>query len=342
MGVAGPIAAIFDADLGVRIFFVISGFLITSLMIWERESYGFVSLKNFYLRRMLRLFPVQYAFIAFVFVLTFLTPVRVDLCNFITSVTFTKNYACGSWIDGHLWSLSVEEQFYLVWAIAFVAMQPRNLLIFAVGLIGLAPISRAAEYLLEHRFYPWLTSNADALMIGCVLAILAWKNRSYIERIANWHPAIMRVTAVLLMYVPIYFSQRLLLGKFTVTLGPMLQAMCAAFLIASLVYHRHGIAFKFLNLPAIAFVGTISYSLYVWQMPFLARPDIYGGKEEWFLKFPYDLAMVVFAALASYYLLEKPLERLRRRLHEHQKRQPAGVSALAGATSTPSIISGRD
>jgi peptidoglycan/LPS O-acetylase OafA/YrhL len=317
MGVSGLIATIFDGDLGVRIFFVISGFLITSLMIWERESYGFVSLKNFYLRRVLRLFPVQYAFIAFVFALTFLTPVRVDLCNFITSVTFTKNYACGSWIDGHLWSLSVEEQFYLVWAIAFVVMQPRGLLGFAVVLTCLAPLSRATEYLLGHRFYPWLTSNADALMIGCVLAILASKNRRYIERIAAWHPTIMRVMALLLMYVPIFLGQRLLLGKFTVTLGPMLQAGCAAFLIASLVYHRQGMAFRFLNLPAVAFVGVISYSLYVWQMPFLATPDIYGGKEEWFLKFPYDLAMVGFAALASYYLLEKPLERLRRRLHRH-------------------------
>jgi peptidoglycan/LPS O-acetylase OafA/YrhL len=331
----GIMATVLDGDLGVRIFFVISGFLITALMIQEKEKYGSVSLKNFYLRRIFRLFPVQYAFIAFVYILTILTPTKVEFCSFITALTFTKNYACGEWIDGHLWSLAVEEQFYLIWAIAFVALRPRALLILAIGLICLAPESRAVEYLSGHRFYTWLTSNADALMIGCVLALLASKFRSSFERAAAWYPTITRAAALLLMYVPILLGQRLLFGKLTVTLGPLLQAICAGFLIVSLLYHRQGLAFKFLNLPIIAFIGTISYSLYVWQMPFLARPDIYGGNAEWFLKFTIDLAVVVLAALVSYYLLERPFAKLRRRLHAHPKRQPASVSALASNANAP-------
>jgi peptidoglycan/LPS O-acetylase OafA/YrhL len=152
-------------------------------------------------------------------------------------------------------------------------------------------------------------------MVGCVLALFAAENRRYLEKIAAWHPTLMRTAAVLLMYVPIVLGQQLLLGKLTVTLGALIQAICAGFLIVSLVYHRQGAAFRFLNLPGIAFIGAISYSLYVWQMPFLAKAEVYGGHEEWFLKFPYDLVMVIVAALASYYLLEKPFAKLRRKFH---------------------------
>jgi peptidoglycan/LPS O-acetylase OafA/YrhL len=153
------VGRIFDGDLGVRIFFVISGFLITTLMLQEKKRYGNVSLKNFYLRRMLRLFPVQYAFVAFLVAIALVMPVRASTCGIITAATFTRNYACFEWIDGHFWSLAVEEQFYLIWPIALVALRQRSLLLFAVVLILVAPLSRAVQYHLDIHPYGWLTSN---------------------------------------------------------------------------------------------------------------------------------------------------------------------------------------
>ncbi len=314
----GIIDRISDGYLGVRIFFVISGFLITTLLIEERKQYGFVSLKNFYLRRALRLFPVQYVFVVFVYVLTVLTPARLPLCSFVTALTFTKNYACGEWIDGHFWSLAVEEQFYLVWPVAFLVLRDRGAMVFATALILVAPASRVLEYVLGYRQYDWLTSNADALMVGGLLALFAAKNRGNLEEAMGWHPAAMRTVAMLLMYAPFLLGQHLVLGKFTVTFGPSLQAICAGYLIASLAFHPYGLAFKFLNSRVVAFVGVISYSLYVWQMPFLALPRNYGGVAEWFLKFPTDLGLVVIAALASYCVLERPLAALRRKLRVHR------------------------
>ena len=208
------------------------------------DRYGSVSLKHFYLRRALRLFPVQFSFILFLFFLTFVTPLKIDACRYITAITFIKNYACSGWVDGHLWSLSVEEQFYLIWPIALVSMRVENAWIFAVFLICLAPISRAVEYLLGSRVYAWLPSNADILMIGCLLALYAQRHRSELEKIAAWHPTAARILAALLMYVSVFLGSQHLLGKFTVMLGPTLQAIGAAVLIVSLVYNRNGIGFR--------------------------------------------------------------------------------------------------
>ena len=192
---------------------------------------------------------------------------------------------------------------------------------FAIFLICLAPISRAIEYLLGGRLYAWLPSNADVLMIGCLVALYACRHRSELEKIAAWHPTATRIFAVVLMYVPTFLGSRLLLAKFTVMLGPTLQAACASVLIVSLVYNRSGLGFKVLNLNFISYIGAISYSLYIWQMPFLSKADTYGAASEWFLAFPLDLVLIVAAAMVSYHFLERPLTGLRRRLHSHKQIQ---------------------
>ena len=77
-------------------------------------------------------------------------------CQFFTALTYTKNYGCGAWIDGHLWALSVEEQFYLLWPIVLIRAPRRIAVIGAFGLIALSPVSRAAEYVLGGRSFFWL------------------------------------------------------------------------------------------------------------------------------------------------------------------------------------------
>ena len=106
--------------LGVQIFFVISGFLISWLLLADEAAAGSVSLRSFYARRALRILPVQFAYLAVLALLTLTTALRWSGCEVATALTYTKDIACQTWADAHLWSLSVEEQFYLIWPVVLI------------------------------------------------------------------------------------------------------------------------------------------------------------------------------------------------------------------------------
>ncbi len=308
------VAPLFDGALGVRIFFVISGFLISLLLQNEMtSSASAVSLANFYVRRFLRLAPVQIAFVIALFLLTRVTGLEVRACQYLTAVTYTKNYWCGSWIDGHLWSLSVEEQFYLLWPFVLTRVPRQIALYVATALICVSPMSRAVEYASGSRAFFWLTSNSDALMIGCIAAIYLQARPEAMRRIAAWHPTLGRALAVFIMGIPVVLSNHLLLGWFTVMVGPTLQALAAGYLVCSFVLHRRGVGYTLLNSKPVAYIGILSYSLYIWQQPFFSSPMMFGVQSSIFLTFPVNLMSVLVVAISSYHLLERPLTTLRSR-----------------------------
>ena len=103
-------------DLGVRVFFVISGYLITRLLLAERDKTGTVSLRGFYIRRVYRIFPAFYVFIGVIAALAWAGAITLEPGDLLHALTFSMNHhIVKSWWVGHLWSLSVEEQFYLTW-----------------------------------------------------------------------------------------------------------------------------------------------------------------------------------------------------------------------------------
>jgi peptidoglycan/LPS O-acetylase OafA/YrhL len=307
--------SLLDGTLGVRVFFCISGFLITLLLLDERKQNETISLKQFYARRIIRIVPVNYVFIFVLFLLTQLTQLTITQCQFLTSITYTKNYACGSWVDGHLWSLSVEEQFYLIWPVIIARLTAKSSVKVALVAILLAPVSRAIEYKTGHRAFFWLTSNADALMIGSIAAIaVAYHFDEFIKRI-NYRASLLRIVSVLSIAAPIVLSRYLLLGWFTVTLGPTMQALGATYLICSYAFHKRGAFYAALNSRVMTFFGVLSYSLYIWQEPFFTNPAFYGLQNNIILQWPFNVVGLFLTALLSYYLLEKPLLSLRRALH---------------------------
>jgi peptidoglycan/LPS O-acetylase OafA/YrhL len=141
-----PLAFFINGSLGVRIFFCISGFLITYLLLQERKHTGLIDLKAFYVRRALRILPAAYAFIAVLAILTAAGLLRLPACNFVTALTFTKNYGCVVLADAHLWSLGVEEQFYLLWPFIVAPCSPMRTMAVATALCFVAPLSRGLEY----------------------------------------------------------------------------------------------------------------------------------------------------------------------------------------------------
>lgn len=115
------------AALGVRIFFVISGYLITRLLLEEIRQFGNLSLPLFYARRALRILPAFLLFVAALVILNRLAVIKLPPGDLLLVLTYTVNFNTqGCWYSGHLWSLSVEEQFYLLWPFAVRFLPARN------------------------------------------------------------------------------------------------------------------------------------------------------------------------------------------------------------------------
>lgn len=297
------------AHFGVTIFFVISGFLITSLLIKEWEKTGRVSLKLFYARRALRIFPASFNYIGIMAVFSLVGTIVLARTDLISAVTYTVNYlAHPSWYIGHLWSLSVEEQFYLLWPLTFAVLGPRRAIWVAAAFIFLGPAARALDWtFLRHTdFYdlPMFPMVADSLAAGCLLAA----SRKWLESQA-WYVRLFTPSRSLLLLAVILITNRYMGHTVFYVAGTGLINILLAVLIHRSVFRSQDTLGKLLNWSPIAFIGVLSYSLYLWQQPFLDR-----ASTSWIAAFPQNLVFTAIAALGSYLLLEKPLMRLRSRL----------------------------
>jgi peptidoglycan/LPS O-acetylase OafA/YrhL len=304
---------VFDGTLGVRCFFVISGFLITYLLLQERKSSGQASLPMFYARRCLRILPAYLCFLIVLAVLTWITPLSITRCQWITSITYTKDFGCRTWIDGHLWSLSVEEQFYLLWPWLVAKSPARTQLAVALVLIAACPLVRVAFYILEvDRYYSPFT-NADVLMFGCASALITHQYRKTIDTLLQWNTTRIRGLAITVLFVPPILESHFLLGKLTVPFATSVEAACMAYLICSYVFVPIGKIYRILNSRVMTYVGLISYSLYIWQQPFFSPPIIFGLDSLPVLKLPINIVAAFVMAVLSYHMLERPFLRLRSR-----------------------------
>lgn len=297
------------AHLGVVVFFVISGFLITRLMISENARNGRVSLKLFYARRALRLFPAAYMLIACLCLLWWTGLVHLQARDIWHAATYTVNYLPErSWQIGHLWSLSVEEQFYLLWPCTFVVLGSRRSGWAAAAVILFAPAARACAWLFLRgtpsyglEMFPMV---ADSLAMGCLLA----KIGGWLET-KSWYLQLFKPHCSLGLAALILVLNRYMGYTVVSVFGASLVNVCLAVLIHRSVYCSSDWLGHLLNWKPVAFAGVLSYSLYLWQQLFLNR-----NSTAWFTAFPQNLGFAIAAALGSYFLLEKPFLRLRHRL----------------------------
>ncbi len=296
------------AHLGVVVFFVISGFLITRLLLSEHAERGRISVRRFYARRSLRLFPASFAFIACVALLGLAGIAHLRSQDLWHAVTYTVNYLPHpAWEIGHLWSLSVEEQFYLLWPFAFVVLGPRRAIWLAAGVVLLGPIARSVGLLwlkAPYRDLEMFPMVADSLATGCLLAKFSGELQQ-----RQWYMQLFRPAWSLGLLALILLLNRFMTYTVVAVFGASIVNLGIAILIHRSVYLSHGWIGRILNLRPVAFVGVLSYSIYLWQQLFLNRHST-----AWINAFPQNLLFAIAAALSSYFLLEKPLLNLRRRL----------------------------
>lgn len=312
---------IFDGSLGVRFFFVISGFLITYLLLKEQRETGQLDLRRFYVRRALRILPVYFVFLFVVFALQLFTPLHQPGISWVGNLTFTTNFLPLFWTTGHLWSLAVEEQFYLFWPIllAFIGIRnTRRILIVLCVPIVVAPICRALGYngipitWLRPFFQKYSSLNQfDSLAVGCMAAVLLMNYYGRVNEIFDRFGAIICLAGCILVLIPEMLIKAYVAESFTPWLAPTLQVFGFALLLLQSI-----LVAKFylpLNWRIIRQIGVLSYSIYIWQMLFCSDPSTYGFPKVWFLSFHWWWLSVLLIAICSYYFLEKPLMALRSR-----------------------------
>lgn len=294
---------------GVRVFFVISGYLISSILFAELERTGTISLARFYFRRTFRIFPAYYVYVSTVAALAYLGALRLEPGDLLTAVTYTANYHVGGWELTHAWSLAVEEQFYLVWPALLVALGRRRGLGVAAVVVALSPLVRFVQTryvgsspdLLDRMAH----TIADAMATGCLLAGF----RDVLHASARYR-AFQRSAWFVL--VPIGALVAGSLGPrptVDMLVGSTMRHVLIALVIDWCITHPGGLVGKVLNARPLVFVGTLSYSLYLWQQLFLHR-DASG----WQHRLPVAFVLAFIAAVVSYELIEKPFLRLRDRL----------------------------
>lgn len=318
--------ALFDGYLGVRIFFVISGFLITWLLLAEHKRNGRVSLKRFYLRRALRILPVCFAYLGVVALLQAFGGFHQGWREWAANLTFFSNFDDAlPWTTGHLWSLAIEEQFYLIWPLAFVALGSCGALkptarVLMVP-IAVAPVVRVFVYkgwipsALGWAFsYYASLSHFDSLAIGCLAAVVAVQRPAAIERVLVQRPLPVSLSALLAILLPALLIREHTGGILSIPLGETLQGAGVAVLILQSITLCHSGPFRILNTAPARVLGVLSYSLYLWQQLFCSNPRELGLATGWYFSFPTWIVAALAASATSYFLLEKPLLSLRKRL----------------------------
>jgi peptidoglycan/LPS O-acetylase OafA/YrhL len=297
--------------LGVQTFFIISGFLITHLLLKELNATGTISLKHFYFRRALRIFPAFYVYLAAALAVTLAGWAPGELRAFLVAGTYTWNYlGGGSELLVHTWSLSLEEQFYLLWPAALVFLGTNKSIKLAVWVILLSPISRVVTYFLmpHHRalLNAMLHTGLDSIMFGCLLAIL-WRNERFNQRVQPFVRAWVAACAAAFSLIlgPVFLGARFR-GSYGFVFGFTLNALCLSLILLYVVRIPNSPAGRLLNVPVIRHLGVISYSLYLWQEMFT------GDNNARF--FPWNLLAILACAELSYWLVERPSLRLRSRL----------------------------
>ena len=310
-----------NGQLGVNIFFAISGFLITTLLVREREQTGTISLRGFYERRIARIFPAAYAYIAAIAVLAFIAIVQLRTGAFLAASLFGWNYAgllgltAGSTdaqVLNHFWSLSLEEQFYLFWPSCLLLFGLRGSKIIALIVIAALPIVRLASYALFPESRPQLTemfhTGVDQIFWGA-LAALAYAEGAHLKWTRHrWFGWLLLGYAVVTVFVVAGAAEEFHgIARF---IAPTVYSSFASLLLLWLLSGRTGMIRTILEWKPLRWIGLLSYSLYVWQQIFLAP------QSPLLTPFPINVGCALLAAILSYYLVEAPL---RRRIRDYFK-----------------------
>jgi peptidoglycan/LPS O-acetylase OafA/YrhL len=324
--------------IGVDLFFVLSGFLITGILLDAKGGQRYF--RSFYARRVLRIFPLYFAFVLLVVWIAptlRLTPTADGLAlrseqwwywSYMVNVMVARHdWGSAAWHTGHLWSLSVEEQFYLLWPALVFLLSRRALLRATLAIVVATALLRVAlvmHHASSTAVYVLLPTRMDSLALGGLLAILA-REPDVWARIRPW--ALPVGLAMVALLGAITYHEDLLRSQAALTqsVGYSALAVLGGATIVGAVSAPAGtlVATIWTN-PVLRFFGRYSYGLYVWhhlaipmlrqyvlpdnKLPMLGSSHVPG----YALFAVLALAVSLAISLLSWHLLEQPFLRLKR------------------------------
>lgn len=317
--------------LGVTVFFVLSGFLITSLLAWEWNHSETIDLKHFWIRRAKRLLPAM--FLLLIVLNLFIPLFQPELVTNLHKDTIAAIFYYSNWhyifrdlsyfesfgitsLLTHFWSLAIEEQFYIIWALVilflfkFVKNKKTAFLLIMIGalLSAVWMMLLYKPHLDPSRVYYGTDTRMFSLLIGSSFALLFPSEQltSNVNNVRKWTFEIMGIigiTAFLLMVI--YTNQY---GSFVYQGGMLLLSFTTALLVLALAIPYTVIANKIMGTKLLKWIGIRSYGIYLWHYPviILMNSEVNTGGID-YVKITFEIALIFILASLSYTFVEKPI-----------------------------------
>lgn len=288
----------------VQIFFVLSGFLITYLLIREESKTGSINIVDFYIRRILRIFPLYFLALGLLYVVDRTGSTRISECSFDYAFTYTINFAppeCQFSSMSHFWSLAVEEHFYLVWPFVFLAGRK-----FAIGFSTAFIVASTllatplADAFPDARTSYWTLPAAAPIGYGCLVAFL------------TTHPSAGNVAShrvVRKALLPL-MGAGIISPAFGVDHTIWLASIAA--LVFFVYCNQDSLIVRALEFRPLALIGTMSYGLYVWQGVFTGNGPYRVPHSSFPPSVDLGLLIAILVTPISFYYFESPILKLKR------------------------------
>lgn len=315
---------------GVVLFFVLSGYLITMLLLREESRTGGISLRLFYLRRAFRLLPALWLYLLVVGAIAVVGGLpHHPWHSFVSSLFYIRNLVGQGHETNHLWSLSIEAQFYLFWSLVLVALPKRNRTRLLIALVGLVSITVWRVYAAQTgmatvgALYTRSDFRFDAPLFGCLLALIeqvAPQTTRWLTS-SGWRSALLGFIGVTGLIVWVGLD----LGA---AAYPGMDSTIVCLLSVVLILSQVGVQCRVSRVLAwspLVIIGQMSYGLYLWQQLFLG--SLVPGFDL-IRVFPFGLLATIAATVVSYWCLERPLIQLKdRKFHQVVRESKPQVTA---------------
>ncbi len=315
-----------DGDLGVSIFFVLSGFLITYLLLSEKKLTGKIDVKSFYIRRALRIWPLYYFSVFFGFVIFPLLKnyfgqgsteaASPALCSlFLNNFDRIKNGIPDSSILSVLWSVAIEEQFYLLWPILFLISPAKKYIYIFLFVLFISTL---------YRIFPFYGSPdlntlgvITDMAVGGLAAYLVFFNKRFLVIIENT-PKILTIIPYLMLLIFIFFKYQIFEPEIFYILKRLIMSLFFAWIILDQNFGKKSL-FKFSQLKTITKLGKYTYGLYclhtIAVLVVIELLSKFGLRtESWqliIIEFPLTLMLSILISILSYKLFESKFLKLK-------------------------------